>query len=291
MIAVHNCGYYDAYRDAFEKLGISLGDGTTHFLKLKDRKIDKYREFVNTPKYKQYRKEGRERESKKLQKEKEDEKNGKSPAYKSGIAIEEDSAKVLKCPSCKLEGHGSRITSKCPLNATNIKNYAKAKNISENEAANAIAKEVWVVYKASKAKKQSGGDRCPSCDGEDHQRTSSKKCLLNTNNVKARALAMGLTDSQEDINKAMAQIVAEIDAKRRNNQVQGAQQVDGNNEMDVDTGDKEDSNAGVAPDNNVEPGDEPVVDYGGNFSGSHNMSVDDMMDSIRGHVPGQNKRA
>ena len=61
--------------------------------------------------------------------------------------------------------------------------------------------------------------------------------------------------------------------------------------MDVDTGDKEDSNAGVAPDNNVEAGDEPVVDYGGNFSGSHNMSVDDMMDSIRGHVPGQNKRA
>ena len=49
---------------------------------------------------------------------------------------------------------------------------------------------------------------------------------------------MGLTDSQEDVNKAMAQIVAEIDAKRRNNQVQGAQQVDGNNEMDVDTGDK-----------------------------------------------------
>ena len=88
--------------------------------------------------------------------------------------------------------------------------------------------------------------------------------------------------------RRLLQIVAEIDAKRRNNQVQGAQQVEGNNEMDVDTGEKEDSNAGVAPDNNVEPRDEPVVDYGGNLS--HNMSVDDMMDSIRGHVPGQNKR-
>ena len=184
------------HRDAFEKLGISLGDGTTHFLKLKDRKIDKYREFVNTPKYKQYRKEGRERESKKLQKEKEDEKNGKSPAYKSGIAIEEDSAKVLKCPSCELEGHGSRITSKCPLNATNIKNYAKAKNISEDEAANAIAKELGVVYVPPKAKKQNDGDRCSSCDGEDHQRTSSRKCLLNISKIKARALDMGLTDSE-----------------------------------------------------------------------------------------------
>ena len=79
--------------------------------------------------------------------------------------------------------------------------------------------------------------------------------------------------------------------RRRNSQAQEAQQVDRNDEMDVDTEEKEDSNAGVTPNDDAEARDEPVVDYGGNFSGSHNMSVDDMMDSIRGHVPGQNKRA
>ena len=136
-----------------------------------------------------------------------------------------------------------------------------------------------------------GDSRCRSCDGEDHRRSSSRKCLLNTNNIKARALAMDLTESEEDTNKAKAVIVAEIDARRRNNQAQEAQQAGGNDDMDVDTEEKEDSNAEVAPDTNVAPSEEPLVDYGGNFSGSHNMSVDDMMDSIRGHVPGQNKRA
>ena len=57
---------------------------------------------------------------------------------------------------------------------------------------------------------------------------------------------MGLTNSEEDINKAKAAIIAEIDRRRRNHNAQEAQHADGSDEMDVDTEERDESNAVVA---------------------------------------------